>query len=218
MAEKAIADIPESYLEYRAEFVAPMFEVWTIPNPLVSGLFSALRKWHIGLGDISWNKDSSTYKDFQITFNVPKMSVLIRLNMDAATFVASNPDWSEAPALIELYETAMHTIRQTTKGEISSQEIALGMHVKPGEKSFKDLMSGLVNTSLLGPAKMYGISVYQDDSSFVIDKSVRYPDSAFVRLYRRVGPSTSFREIAEILHQDELRALGLLGLEEPLQG
>jgi len=66
--------------------------------------------------------------------------------------------------------------------------------------------------------KMYGISVYQDDSSFVIDKSVRYLDSAFVRLYRRVGPSTSFREIAEILHQDELRALGLLGLEELLQG
>lgn len=195
-----------------------MFEVWTVPNPLVSSLFSALRKWDVGLGDITWNKDASTYKDFQVTFNVSKMNALIKFSMDAATFIALNPDWSEAQALIELFETAMHSIRQTAKGEISSQEIALAMHVKPGAKTFRELMAVLVNTGVLGPAQMYGISVYQDDSSLVIDKSVRYQDSVFVRLQRRLGPSTSFSEIAKILYRDESRALELLGLEEPLQG
>ncbi len=218
MATRTIADIPESYFEYRAEFAAPMFEVWTVPHPLVSSLSAALRKWGVGLGDIAWNKDPSTYKDLQITFNVSKMNALIKLNLDAATFTALNPDWSEAPALIELFETAMGNIQQTTKREVASQEIALAMHVKPGEKPFRDLMSPLVNTDVLGPAQMYGISVYQNDSSFVIDKSLRYQDSVFIRLYRRLGSSTSFSDIAKILHQDESRALGLLGLEELLQG
>lgn len=218
MAGKAIADIPESYLEYRADFTAPMFEVWTIPNPLVSALFSTLRKWHVGLGDISWNKDPSTYKDFQVTFNVPKMNALIRLNMDAATFIAMNPAWSEESGLIELFETAMNTIRKATNGDLASQEIALAMHVKPGEKRFKDLMSGLVNSDILGSAEMYGISVYKSDSSLVIDKSVKYPESVFVRVQRQFASPTSFGEIAKVLYQDEMKALGFLGLEELLEG
>ena len=216
MTGKAIANIPESYLEYRADFTAPVFAVWTLPNPVVSSLFSALRKWEVGLGDVTWNKDPSSYKDFQITFNVSRMNALIRFGMDAATFVAVNPEWSEAPGLIELFESAILCILQTVKAEILSQEIALALHVKPGDRSFRGLMSALVNTGSLGPAEMYGISVYQDSSSFVIDKSVRYEDAVFVRLHRRFSPSTSFSEIADILRQDELRALGLLGLEELL--
>lgn len=218
MIDRAIADIPESYLEYRAEFAPPMFEVWTLPNPLVAALHSSLRKWNVGMGEITWNKDAGTYKDLQITFTVSKMNALIKFGVDSATFIAVNPDWPEAPALTELFETAMRTIQQTSKGQIASQWLALAMHVKPGPKPFRDLMAMLVNTGALGPGQMYGVSVYQQDSSFVIDKSARYPDCVFVRLQRTFGPSISFSEIAKTVYEDESRALGLLGLEEPLEG
>jgi hypothetical protein len=212
MTEEAVATIPESYLEHRAEFSSPIFDTWSIPNPLVSSLYETLRRWDVGLGDISWNKDASTYKDFLITINVLKLRASIRFSMDAATFVALNPDWSQAEGLIELFEAAMVDIMQTTRKELSYQETALAMHVTPGQKPYLEIMSDLVNSKVLGQAQMYGISAYRGDSSLIIDKSVRYPASVFIRLQRRHGASVSFAEIAKVLYEDEVKALELLGL------
>jgi len=218
MEEKATADIPESYFEYRAEFTVPMFGVWTLPNPLVSSLFLALKGWGIGLGDITWNKEPSSYNDFQITINVLKLNAQIKFGLDSTTFIATNPDWSGAKELMELFKAAMDVIQKAATAGISSQDVALAMHVRTGEKSSKQTMSAFVNADLLGPAQMYGISVYKEDSWFVVDKSVRYPDCFFVRLQRRHGASASFDDIARRLYEDELKVLQMLGLGNLLEG
>ena len=54
---------------------------------------------------------------------------------------------------------------------MGTQELALAMHVMPGDRHFGDTMQNLVNTNVIGRATMYGISVYQEDSSLVLDKS-----------------------------------------------
>jgi len=217
MVDIASPGIPESYFEYRADFSEPIFEVWTVPNPLVYSLFSTLKRWNVGLGDVAWNKDPSSYKDVQLTFNVPKMNAIVRVGLDAATFIAVNPDWSKAPALVELFEAAMSGIQQTARVEVASQEIALGMHVTPGERKFGDAMAKLVNTELLGSAQTYGISAYREDSSLVIDKSVKYEGGIFVRLHRKFPATTAFTEVAMALYKDEVKALELLGVQELIQ-
>ena len=218
MVESPSADIPESYFEHKAEFAEPMFETWTVPNPLAQSLYLALQRWKITLGDISWNKDPNNYGDFNLAFNVRSLNAVIRVGLDWATFIAVNPDWPQAPALVELFEAAMNNIRQTAGAEIARQEMWLAMHVTPGPNKFGDAMSRLVKTDLLGAANMYGVSVYREDSSLVIDKSLRYEGGVFVRLSRKFPAVTSFSEIATTLYEDELNALNFLGLRELIEG
>lgn len=217
MADLGNAEIPESYFEHKAEFKVPVFEAWTLPNPLVRALFATMKEWGTSLGDISWNKDPSTYKDFQMTFSVPRINAMVRVGLAQAEFIAVNPDWSKAPALVELFETVLAKIQETTGAEIASQEMTLAMHVTPGPVKFGELMARLVNSSIFGAGDMYGVSVYRQDSALIIDKSLRYDGAVFVRLHRRFPASISFTELATIVYHDEVNALSLLGLQGLIQ-
>jgi len=215
LTEMAEPLISESYFEDRVQFTEPIFGKWTISNPLVEALFSSLRKWNVALKDFSWNKDPNTYQEIQLTLTVPEMNAIIRVGLDSATFIAVNPDWSRAPALVELFETAWGSITGT---EMGTQELALAMHVMPGNRHFGDTMQKLVNAHVIGPATMYGISVYQEDSSLVIDKSQKYEGGLFLRLYRKLEPGIPFSDVGTIIYEDELRALRFIGLESLIQG
>ena len=217
MVEKTGAAIPEAYFEYRADLSHPMFEVWTLPNPMVQGLYSTLRRWNLTLADITSNKEAKNYKDLQFTFNVASLNATIRVGLDAVTFMAGNPDWSKAPALLALFEAALNSIQGIAKVEISMQEVFLALHVTPGSESSGSIMAKLVNSSLLGPAETYGVSAYRQDSSLVMDKSLRYEGGVFVRLQRKFPPDVAFPDLAMTMYTDELNALTLLGLRELLQ-
>ena len=210
--------IADSYFEYKADFLTPIFDAWAVPNLLARSLFPQLRRWGITLADVTWTKEPSNYKEIQLTITVLQMNATVHLGLDSATFIAYNPDWSRAPALVELFETAMANIRKVTDAQIASQEAALAFHVVPGEENFGLLMTNLVNADVLGTARMYGISLYREDSSLVMDKSLRYDGAVFIRLNRTFSASASFSEIAAMLYKDEVRALGFLGLQSLISG
>lgn len=214
----ATAEIVESYFEYKAIVSNPMFSAWTLPNALVEALFPALRTWNVGLGDISWNKESTSFQDLQVTFNVTQLRAILRVGLDSIGCVAVNPDWSEAAVLVDLFQTAIGMVCRTGKTDIASHEDVLAMHVKPGDKNFRDIMAALINENLLGSAQMYGASVYREDSSVILDKSVKYEGGLFVRLHRKLPVGTDFMQVAKTLYEDEVRTLRLLGLEELIEG
>jgi hypothetical protein len=214
LIDKTKPHIPESYFEYRADFSEPMFELWTLPNPLVRMLYLALKRWNVGLSDIGWNKETKNYKDLLITFNVASVNATMRVGLDTVTFNAVNPDWSNAPALLELFEEAIDSIKKIGKVEIVLQEVFLALHICAGQKAFGNTMAGLVNSNLLGPAEMYGVSAYREDSSVVMDKSVRYEGGVFVRLQRKFPASASFPDVAMAIYEDETNVLKLLGVPE----
>lgn len=214
--KKRQADIPESYFEHSATFSEPIFEAWTSPNRFVAALYASLSKWGIGLDDITWNKDNASARDLEITINVPRVRAAIKVRLEAFTFIALNPDWTEAPQLIELFEAALKSLLEQVGVKISSQQTALAMHVKPYETPYSVLTAKLVNTDILGRASMYGVSAYDGDLSFIIDKSLRYPDSVFIRITRNFGAAVEFKQIATALYEDESRVLGMIGLQELL--
>jgi len=219
MPDKQIADIPEAFFEYKASLAEALFHLWTLPNQLVPAVLSMLKEHGVTLADVTWSKEPATFKDMEFTFNIQKLRAIIKTGMDSLTFIAVNPDWSEAPALLSLFDRVRHLILEIGKTNIQSQEIGLAMHVKPGAEPFSKIMPKLVNTKMLGSAPMYGISVYHDDgSSMVIDRSLRYDGAVFVRLHRSFVPKASFADIAKVLYSDEMQALALLGLEELLTG
>lgn len=217
MPDMELADISESFFEYRADLSVAMFNAWTVPNPLVPSVLGALAKWNVGLGDVTWNHDTKSYKDLQLTFNVTQLDAAIKVGVDSVLFVALNPDWGDAPNLVTTFDAAIKAICSTGNTEIKSHEISLAMHVKPGKTPFVDIMTRFVNREAIGPAQMYGFSVYRDSSSLVIDKSLRYEGAGFLRLQRRFEASSSFEDIAAMLYEDESKALDMLGLKELLE-
>ncbi len=51
-----IADLPRSYVEYRADFREPILEVWNY-GEFHAAVFRDFRQWNIGLADITWNSN-----------------------------------------------------------------------------------------------------------------------------------------------------------------
>ena len=218
MSRASSPRITDSYFEYKADFHAPMFDAWGVPNLLASSLFPQLRRWGITLADITWSKEPRNYKEIQLTITVLRMNASVHLGVDSATFTALDPDWSRASALVELFETAMASVRNVTGAQIASQEAALTFHVVPGQENLSVLTARLVNVDVLGTARMYGIALYREDSSLVMDKSLRYDGAVFIRLNRAFSGSASFSEIAAVLYKDEVKALEFFGLQSLISG
>ncbi len=216
MEQKQVAEIPESFFQYRGDLAGPLFDAWTIPNKLITTIGPSLKKWGVGLGDISWNSQATSLGDLQVTFSVPKLGAAIRLGLETLTFDAANPDWSDAPNLIEMFDAVQAVLKQNADYEVAKQEVALAMHVRSGDQDLQGVMRQFVNVEKLGSAEMYGLSVYRNDSSWVIDKSLRYEKAYFIRLNRTFEPSLGFSEIAMSIYKDEVTVLGLLGLTELL--
>ena len=210
-------DIAESYFEYKASLSFPMFKAWTPPNALIEGLFPALKKWKVGLSDISWNRNSGSLQDLQLTFNVTDLRAIIKIGLDSLSCVAVNPDWSEAASLVELFSNALEVVCKVGKTDVSVHENSLAMHVRGGDKTLDAITAGFVNEKALGPAQMYGVSIYQQDFSLVLDKSARYENAVFVRIYRKLAVGIDFVQVAKTLYEDEVKALALLGLRELIE-
>jgi hypothetical protein len=217
-APKQIANIPESYFEYRADIKPPMFDAWPPSTHLVSILFPLLNEFGTGLADMSWNKETATFKDFELRFHIPRLTAGVKLSLDAVTCFAINPDWGDAPVLVQFFDRVLETLVKGVPIHVVSQEVSLGLHVRSGDKPFGEKMSELVNSDVVGKASMYGLSIYDDNASIIVDKSLRYAGGVFIRLYRRFDASIPLTDIVTSLYEDEMRALGWLGLKELLGG
>jgi len=60
---------------------------------------------------------------------------------------------------------------------------------------------------------MFGVSVYHNDHSFVIDGSALFPGNVFIKLLRSFVPEKRFEEMAKVLHADEENVLEKIGLK-----
>ncbi len=209
----------ESYFENRVQFSEPIFGSWgSLENPLAGKLYFSLRKWGVTLEDISWNQQTKNLNELQLTVTVPKMDVLIHVGLAGATFISMNPDWSREVDLGELFETAKETILQESSQALEDQEFVLAMHIAIPGKGLREKMARLVNTQILGSARMFGISLYDEGRSLIIDRSAKYPDALFVRLDRKIEGDKTFSELAKVVYHDEWSALGLLGIQDLMTG
>lgn len=217
MAESTGAQIRESFFEIRVQFATPFWGVGKDPELFLQSLHLALRKWKVGLKDIYGNKESKTLADHQLSIDVPELASVIRIGLENVTFAAFNPDWSKVEALVEMFETAMNCIQQTANVALELQDVLLYMHVVPGGLDFRNEVRRLVNTEALGDGDMYGVSVYGKDRSLIVDQSAKFPGGVFVRLNRLFAGAVPIGEIATTIYEDELKALGLLGIQGLMQ-
>jgi hypothetical protein len=204
--------IPESYLEHREVFAEPWVDRWVIPNPFIALLFGVLRTHGVELTDFSFNKDATSVGEHYLNISIRRLNAAVRIGLDTVTFIAANPAWEIAPQLANIFDQVSCSIRETLKTSPRWQETTLAFHVTPGAADFRANTAPLVNTSLLGEALFYGVSLHRADSVLIIDKSLRHEGAAFVRLQRKLPGDARFSDVAARIYEDEVSALHLLGI------
>lgn len=213
MAEQVLKPtIPESYLEHRQSFVTPWVDRWTIANPFIGLLFPLLRGTGVQLTDFGFNKEAANIGETYLNVAIRKLNAAVRIGLDNITYIAVNPDWSMAPQLVELFDIVASELRKFVNEAPNSQQLTLALHVTSGEVDFQQGTARLVARNVLGDAEFFGISLHRKDGSTVIDKSLRYEGAAFIRLQRTFPGSMSFAEIAPRIYDEEVKALGLIGI------
>ena len=211
--DKEFANIPESLFELNVEFQEPMLEAWNKhPYGIVEALYQALKAWGVTLENAMWEKDPKTIRDARVAFEIPRASSIIRAGLETLSFTAFNQDWESAPQILPLFGAVTAKVVNFGSVAVSDFRTILALHVIPGPRPFVESMRNLVNAKALGQAQMYGFSIYNQDSTIMLDKSVKYPGGVFVRLDRNFPGTTLFKEIVAALHQDQVKALGFLGI------
>jgi len=214
--ELTIADIQQAFFEYRANFKDPITGLWYggKQGEIIKALLTALSPWRVGLENVTWNQAPKNASEIQLTFGVPSLVAAIQVGLGGLTMSVLSPDWSRAPQYVSLFQTGLDELRASTGQELQAQQTTLGFHVKPGRRPFRDILAEFVNAEALGSdAAMFGVSVYYNDHSLVIDGSAAFPGSVFIRLLRNFVPEKRFEEMAKMLYADEETVLQKLGLK-----
>jgi hypothetical protein len=204
--------IPESFLELRQVFPSAWVNLWTINNPFITLLIPALRDSGVELTDFSFNKEAANIGETYLNISIRKLNSAIRIGLDSVTYIAGNPDWSMAPQLVELFDNVSANIQKFVGETPNSQLLTLAFHVMPGAIDLHEKTSQLVNREVLGEAAFYGVLLYYERHSVVIDKSLRYEGAAFIKLQRNFEGFLTFAQIVPQIYEDEVNALNLLGI------
>ena len=195
-------------------FAEPWVERFVLPNPFLLALISPLREFGVELTDFSFNKDAANVGENCLNVSIRRLNAVVRVGLDAVTFVAANPAWDLAPQLVAAFNGVSDRIRGIVGVSPRSQEATLAFHVISGFSDFGKATAKLVNRDAVGECVFSGVSLYRSDMVLVIDKSLRHTGAAFVRLQRTFGGDTPFEEVAARLYEDELAALRMLGISE----
>lgn len=218
MDDLTVAEIEQSFFEYRANFREPITIFWTGGRQaeIISAMQKALAPWRVDLENIAWQQSPKNLREIQITFAVPSQFCSVQVGLAGVIMTAFNPDWSRAPELLKLFAAAVGALNGSTGQPFQFQQTTLGFHVKPhAARPFREILTRFVDANALGSndAAMFGLSTYYNDHSFVIDASASIPGGVFVKLTRNFTVETTFDTMAKTLYSDEEAVLKRLGLK-----
>jgi hypothetical protein len=217
MPEKIHADVALSFFEYRVFYRDAFLDFTKLYKDVVGGVFRSLGEWNVSLDNVIIKQNPNNLGEVSISFVLPGNRIVFAVGLGASQLLVTNPYWDEAEAIIKIGRAAISAVQGAAGIEISKQRASILMHLRPASGSIKDPVSSLVRLdprSLPGTEiKAYGISVYKEDCTWLVDASASYPDALFVKIERTFGPSVRLEEIALQLKEDEKTILGLLKLE-----
>lgn len=216
MAQKIPAEVALSFLEYRATFREPLFEIWGQHGSLVHAVYRAFREWNVGLENVTAKESPANASEIQVNFNLLNWKAVFGVGIGSASLIITNPDWSEAEIIKKIARAGLEAVVRSSKAEIEKQLATLLMHLRPRGKSIHDITSKFVHSNLgktIGErTRGFGFSVYGEESLWVIDLSATYSDALFVRITRNFNGSVPIENVALELQKDENRLLDMLEL------
>jgi hypothetical protein len=219
MAETIPVTFPLAAFEYRGTFRDPIFELWANPDKAFQKkLYRALVPWGQTLENVSYKLESKSAAENHIVFNLPANRITVMIGLGVVSLGVNNPDWSQANTALGIGAAVLDVLKAHDVS-LESQQTTLAMHLTPKGKTAKDITRVFLNipsvsAKFIGEPANLGFSVYGSDASWVIDASVPYADSLFVRLLRKYGGEVTLPEILGMLDAEEKAVLEMLGVHE----
>jgi len=217
MPQKTHADIPGSFLEYVANYREPAFGPLKLHEEIFKSALLAFRPWNVSLQNVVSNQSPRNFSEIWTSFALLGGRLAFSIGLGTCRVFVTNPDWSEVSTLIQIASAGLGALKSAGGIEIETQRASIGMHLKPAGGSIKKFVLEFAKpaaaTLLAEDVQAVGISIYRQDSTWVVDKSVVYPEALFVKIDRSFRPAVGLDEIARVLKQEEDELLGMLNLE-----
>lgn len=215
-SQPTIVTVPLSFVEYRLNFSETLLEEWRDNGTIVKALLRALRPWNVQLSGVSIKPSPANLGEIQIIFEVVPQKVVFNLFLGAATLFAANLSWTEAPFLRGVIEAVRPVLVERFNVEIANQQVTLNMHLTPQGKTVREITKRFSPSDQErddGSVRAFGFSIYRKESSCVVDLSLMYENSLFVRLIRSFDKSHPVSEIESALQTDQANVLSWLHLK-----
>jgi len=217
MEQRTHADIPFAFFEYLAVYKRPTFGPFELHDGLFTSIFAALQPWNITLQNVSSNQNARNASEIWTRFTLLNGRLNLNVGLGSLNIHLTNPNWSEANPVARIAAASLEVLKKTARVEIETQRVSLGMHLTPkggGIKGYVLSFSAATAAAILDhDVEAIGISMYRKESSWVVDKSLAYPQSLFVKIDHSFKPTMSFEEISQALKAEETAILDLLKLE-----
>jgi hypothetical protein len=212
------AEVPLSFIEYKVFYREPLIHAAKLYSEVTPAVFHAMHPWHISLENVSYRQNAANLGEVAVTFLLLGGRVALTITLGFASVLVRDPNWSEAQLLTDIVRAGNGALFGSRNGLVSAnQRVSVAMHVKPLTGQIKDLLARIVHPSqgVLTDSDVtaYGFSVYREDCSWLVDKSVLYSDALFVRVERVTGATIPIEEIASTLRKDEMILMDLLNLD-----
>ncbi len=215
-ANRTHADIPGSFFEYYAAYQEPLLDLHRFYSQVPQVVFRGLREFNLTLENVSHKQNPPNLGEVASMFALFGGRAVFTTRLNSASLWVTNPNWSELELFTRVIKAAMAAILGIGV-RLEKQRATIGVHLKPLSGSLKQFVSGLARPTakelLTDDVRTFGVSVYREDSTWVVDASVLDPQALFVRVDNLHDPSVAFEEIASKLKADEIRLLELLQLE-----
>jgi len=217
MADKIKAQVQLPLFGYRLFYRDPMFDLDELDEVAAKAAFLAFRQWNISLENVTFKENAANLAEEATNLSLLGGRITFSLNPGGCGILVVNPDWSEADLVIQIARAGIEAVLKATKAVADKQVASITMHLTPQTGTIGDITSKFVRldmNKLIGASALcFGFSVYRDDLMWVVDKSVSFQNSLFVRLDRSFRGGDPLEDITHQLKDDESKLLDLLGLE-----
>jgi hypothetical protein len=217
MADKIKAEVRLAFLAYRMHLREPVFDLDKMDSVATAAVFEAFRPWNVTLENITFNNNPTNISEEATNFNVLGGRITFSITPGGCTFGVNNPNWSEADLIVRVGTAGLMALLKSTGGKPEKQVGTISMHLTPQSSSINQITGRFVKVDLTkfvgGPPQGFGFSVYRDDLTWVVDRSMSFQNSLFVRLDRSFRGDEPLERMAQQLNEDEAGLLELIGLE-----
>jgi hypothetical protein len=210
------ATVPNAFVDFRLNFGRSILEKWNQNGAIIQALLDALKPWNVRLGNVSSKSATANLGEIQVSFEIVPQRIVFNLFLEAASLLVINISWEDASNVRRLIEAIRPALVKCTGAEIASIQATLAFHITPNDgESVREITKKFAPADETADESVmaFGFSIYRRDASKVVDLSLLYPNSLFVKLIRNFDQSRSPDEIEAALRSDQASVLSQLGLK-----
>lgn len=214
-----LVTIPNSFFEYTAEYERPIISLWLERAKIVQAVYDALSPWNVRPENIeAKNEGKPVEQGFLI--RIPNKGVTFFFGPVKFRFSITGADWQQLEDIISLIDTALTALLQSSGSTVKNQKTVIGLHMQPKSKAFREVLLPFWPEAFLkfypGEATTGAVILKWRNAGITIDGSGTLANGVFLKIERDFASTISYTEIAEILREDEVKALAILDVEEEL--